>query len=99
MDFKSTNLFGIKGTSFDIRLEYNEEYIIVHLPRVSKMDKRAFVEMKTLLNDWIKFFNTVGYKVLFAVVEPNSTTERLAVLLGFTFAAPYEEQHVYKYEG
>ena len=99
MNFKTTNLHGIKGTNFDIYLQYNEEYMVVHLPKVEKMDKRAFVEMRTLLNDWIKFFNTVGYKVLFAVVEPNSTTERLAVLLGFTFAAPYEEQHVYKYEG
>ena len=99
MNFKTNNLHGIKGTNFDIYLQYNEEYMVVHLPKVEKMDKRAFVEMRSLLENWIVFFNAVGYKVLFAVVEPDSTTERLALLLGFTFVAPHEDQHVYKYEG
>lgn len=97
MEINSKNLFGIKGTNFDIRLEYNEEYMLVHLPKVTKMDKRAFVEMRVLLENWMEFFNLVGYPSLFAVVEPLSPTERLALMLGFTFVAPHEQQSVYKY--
>ncbi len=97
MDFKTTNLHGIKGTNFDIYLQYNEEYMVVHLPKVEKMDKRAFVEMRSLLENWIVFFNAVGYPSLFAVIESGTPTERLALMLGFTFAGPFEDQNVYKY--
>ena len=98
MQEQSKSLFGIKGDNFDIRLEYNENYIIVHLPTVEKMTRQVYDEMKVLLEDWSKFFKTVGYEGLHAVTEPNSKAQKLAMMLGFKFLGPYEDMSILIYK-
>ena len=98
MQAQSKLLNGIKGTNFDVRLEYNKDYMIVHLPLIEKMSKETFQEMSILLEDWYTFFKDIGYKGLFAVVEPESKIEKLAKMLKFEYVGRYEEKNVLVYK-
>lgn len=94
----SKSLYGIRGSCFDIRLEYNEDFIIVHLPSIDKMTKSVFIEMRVLLYDWWKFFETAGYKAVFAAVEPEDKINKLVFMLGFEYVGDSEEYHVYQFK-
>jgi len=67
----SKSLVAIETKDYTIRLEYNEEYVILHLPYVDKMTKGVFLDMKFRLDDWYDFFMTAGYKGIFAAADPN----------------------------
>jgi len=68
----SKRLKGIRGSTFEVDLEYNETYIIIHLPYIDKFTKSTLFEMKYLLDDWWTFFKTVGYTEIHAAVDPNN---------------------------
>lgn len=93
----SKSLMGIKGSCFDIRLEYNEDFIIIHLPSIDKMTKGVFMEMVTLLRDWWEFFKTVGYKAVFAAAEPEDKINKLIHMLGFQYVGDNEGYLIYQF--
>ena len=100
MTISSTSLFGIKGEDFNIRLEYNKDFIIIHLPYVDKFTKSTYLEMKTLLEDWNTFFKTVGYKETFVAFDPNNQKiTKLVRLLNFSYIGNNEGLSIYKYTG
>jgi hypothetical protein len=94
----SKSLHGIKGSCFSIRLEYNEEFIIVHLPTIDKITKEVFLEMKTLLDNWWMFWKTVGYKAVFAAVEPESKMNKLLRMLNFEYVGKDNDWFVYEFK-
>ena len=94
---ESKNLFGIKGKNFDVRIEYNEDYVIVHLPKVEVFNKSSFLEMKKLLKDWLDFFKTLGKENIFAAVEIGTKENKLASMLNFKYAGRSENMNVYIY--
>lgn len=98
MQVQSKSLSGIRGSCFDIRLEYNKDYVIAHLPVVEKMNKGTFTEMSQMLEDWTAFFKTAGYKGLYAVVPPQSKIEKLATMLNFVYLGEYEKNHIMVYK-
>lgn len=96
----SKSLHGIKGENFTIRLEYNKDYIIVHLPSVDKFSVGDFKEMRMLLEDWSEFFMTVGYDGLYAAIDPNnSKLARLVSRLGFKKLGGQSGRDVYRFRG
>lgn len=95
----SRSLNGIKGSCFDVRLEYNSDYVIVHIPYIEKMEKGVFLELKYLLEDWTKFFSTMGYKGLFAAVDPLSKMPKLAKMLDFEYLGESQGMSIYVYKG
>ncbi len=95
----SKSLNGIKGSCFDIRLEYNQEYVIVHLPYVDRMTKDVYIEMKYLLEDWTEFFMTMGYKGTFAATDPTTKVNKLALMLGFEYLQDSQGMSIYVYKG
>jgi hypothetical protein len=94
----SKSLMGIKGSCFEIRLEYNSDFIIVHLPSIDKMSKSVFMEMEILLKDWWDFFKTVGYKALFAAAEPDHKINKLIHMLGFQYVGADETYLIYQFK-
>ena len=87
----------IETKNYSIRLEYNEEYIIIHLPEV-KMTKDTFLDMKFRLEDWHKFVTTAGYKGIFAAVDPDNTKiVRLLRMLNFDKKGHADNMDVYFY--
>jgi len=98
MQAQSKSLNGIRGSCFDVRLEYNKEYVIIHLPIVEKMNKGTLIEMTQLLEDWAVFFKTAGYKGLYAVVPPQSKIEKLASMMKFVYLGEYEKNSIMVYK-
>lgn len=94
----SKKLNGIKGSCFSIQLEYNEDFIILHLPIVDKMTKEVLIEMKTMLSDWWLFVKTVGYKAIFAAVEPNHKVNKLLQMLDFKYVGEDKGYFVYQFK-
>ena len=74
----------IETKDYTIRLEYNDKYVIIHLPSIEKMDKGVFTDMKYRLEDWYDFMTTAGYAGVFAAIDPNNTKiKKLLDMLGF----------------
>lgn len=93
---KSLTLF--ETENYSVRLEYNDDYVIIHLPRVDKFNKEVFVDMKYKLEDWHQFFTTAGYAGIFAAVDPaNQKIQRLLVRLGFQLKGFADNMNVYFY--
>lgn len=88
----------IETKDYTIRLEYNEDYVILHLPYVEKMTKNVFLDMKFRLEDWYAFFTTAGYLGVFAAVDPNDQKIRkLLNMLKFKKKGHADNMDVYFY--
>ena len=88
----------VETPDYSIRLEYNDDYVIIHLPYVNKMTKGVFVDMKYRLEDWHDFFTTAGYSGIFAAVDPeNNKIKKLIEKLGFRFKGSADNMQVYYY--
>ncbi len=95
-DSKSINV--VETEDYSIRLEYNKDYVILHMPSISKMDKGVFIDMKFRLEDWYDFFITAGYGGIFAAVDPNDQKiQRLLEMLGFELKGFADNMNVYFY--
>lgn len=88
----------LETKDYTIRLEYNSEYVIIHLPYIGKMDKGVFLDMKCRLEDWYEFFTTAGFKGIFAAVDPNDEKiKKLLNMLGFKYKGCADNMYVYFY--
>jgi len=85
---------------YEVRIEYNQNFVILHLPLVDKFTPGVFKDMVCRLQDFWEFAQTVGYKGIFVAVEPNDKKiKKLVENLGFTFLNYGEGQLVYIYQG
>lgn len=92
-------LLPISG-DYEVRVEYNVDFVTLHLPIVNKMTADVYKDMVCRLEDFWEFCKTVGYKAVFAVIEPNNQkVERLVLLLGFRFLNYGEGNKVFMYTG
>lgn len=88
----------IETKHYTIRLEYNEDYVIVHLPSIEKMTREVFMDMKLRLEDWYEFMTTAGYAGVFAAVDPNNQKiNKLCEMLGFKLRGFADNMNVYFY--
>lgn len=93
----SKSLTFIETKNYTIRLEYNSDYVIAHLPQAN-MTKETFIDMKLRLQDWYKFFRTAGYEGVYAAVEPENTKiARLLTMLDFKKKGHADNMDVYFY--
>ena len=94
----SRSLSGIKGSCFDIRIEYRDTLLIIHLPYIEKMTRDIFVEMKIMLEDWHQFLQNTQYKTIWAAVSPDDQKIRkLLQMLNFSFKGEAEGMDIYCY--
>lgn len=96
----SKRLSGIKGDSFEVSIEYGTDnrMVIVHLPRVEKMDKGVFIEMSVLLDEWSEFFHVLGIESIYAgAYNTDTKTRRLVEMLGFTYLKDNDGFSIYEY--
>ncbi len=93
---KSITLFETKD--FGVRVEYNSNFVIVHLPFVNRMSKEVILEMKAKLDEWYEFFSTLGYQDIWAALDPsNDKMVKLVGMLGFKFKGVADNMSVYSY--
>lgn len=94
----SRELF-VKGDNFTIRLEYNEDYVILHLYAIDKFTKEVFLEMQKMLYQWSDFLKVLGKSHLWAAVpRDNIKVKRLLGGLKFKFVGHKDDMSVYSYE-
>jgi hypothetical protein len=96
---QSVDLYGIRGSCFDIKLEYTPEFVIVHLPSVDRMAKSTVIEMKHMLQDWLRFFKTVGYQAIHVAAPEGDKIHKLIHMLDFDYLGRQGGMLVYQYGG
>lgn len=93
---KSITLF--ENPEYGVRLEYNNQYAIVHLPYSNKMNKKVFLDMQSRLSSWYEFITTMGYKGIWCAVDPkDDKINRLVTMLKFKYMGEADSMSVYKY--
>lgn len=89
----------IQRDGYVIRLEYNEDYVIVHLRDINKFTKEIFQDMLIQLEDWSEFLKAMGHSYLWAAVpRDNTKIKRLLGGLKFQFVNHIDDLTVYRYE-
>lgn len=97
---QSRQVRGIKGSNFEIVLEYGDGLIAIHLPTVDKFNKSTFLEMKYMLEDWNDLFRASGYPMLISTINENDLkTKRLAEMFSFKKIDQFDTTHIYGYMG
>lgn len=88
----------VKCDGYVFRIEYNEEYVILHLRDIDKFSKEVFVSMKNQLEDWSAFIKAMGHEYIWAAVpKDNLKIQRLLSGLSFKYFAENDGLNVYKY--
>lgn len=89
-----------EGEDFTVRLEYNENFVILHLPEVNKFDRGVLAHMKVKIDEYWEFFSTLGYNALFAAVAPeDKKINKLLGHLGFVYGEENEGLSIYYFIG
>ena len=89
-----------EGEDFKARLEYNREYMIVHLPEVYKFNKGVLAKLIIKAEDLKEFSSNLGYPELYAAApKENTKINKLARRVGFTFLGEEDGLLVYHYTG
>ena len=97
---QSSELFGLCGKNFKLRIEYSEDFAILHLKEITKFSKETFLEMRQMLKDWNKFMKSVGYSGTHAGVPmDNMAMIRIVSALGFKHIWTNDGLYIYFYEG
>lgn len=96
----SDSIILFENPEYGVRLEYNADFAIVHLPYTNKMTKEVFLDMQIKLEEWSKFLKTAGYTALWASIDPNNQKMvKLVSMLNFKYVGTAEGQDVYSYGG
>lgn len=96
----SNSIMLFENEHYGVRLEYNQNFAIVHLPYTHNMAKGVFLDMKYKLEDWWKFLSTVGYSAIWCAVNPDDEKiNKLVTMLDFKEAGFADNMRVYKYTG
>lgn len=99
-DIKSKRITLLEKENYKVDLEYNEDFVILHLPRVDKFTKSVYLDMKFMLEDYSDFFKTAGYKDLcVAIGETDKTMKKFIKKFGFVYAGNASSLDVYLYGG
>lgn len=96
----SKNFSIYESGDYEVRLEYNREVLIAHLPVVYKFNRSVLISMWAKVEEIYDFSVGLGYPSLHCAVPlDDSRVKRLAVKLGFVHFADHDGYSVYKYKG
>jgi hypothetical protein len=89
----------VKRDGYVVRIEYNEDYVILHLKEIDKFTKEVFQDMLLFREDWSDFLRAMGHSYMWAALpEDNIKMKRLLGGLKFQFVNNKDGFTVYKYE-
>lgn len=94
----SSNVY-LKEDGYTIRIEYNQEFVIIHLEDIDHFTKDIFRRMQQQLLEWSKFFAAMGRTHIWAAVpDDKPQIKRLLGGLNFKYAGRSDNMTVYNYE-
>jgi hypothetical protein len=95
----ASNELLVYGNGYTVRIEYNEDYVILHLSEIDKFTKEVFCDMQFMLYQWSKFIRAMGKEQFWAAVpKDNIKIKRLLGGLRFKFVGHKDDMSVYSYE-
>lgn len=95
---RSKSIMLYEGPDFGMRLEYNKDFVILHLPYCHKMTKTILFEMQFKLEDWWQFFKTWEYPGIWTAIDPkNEKLKKLMTKLDFVYRGTADGLDVYQY--
>lgn len=87
----------VKKDGYEVGLEYNEDFAILHLPFVKKMNKSTYKDMKLCLEDLSRFAGTVGYPSLWVAFPPEDLLlTKFVIKMGFELRGEADGLTVYE---
>ena len=94
----SKRLSIIENDDFTLDLEYNEEFAIVHLKNMPKLNKGTLGSLTIKIEDLYEFVTTIGFETLWAgVPEEDKATQKLAKKVGFEHCGAAQGIEVFQY--
>tara|TARA_R110000868_G_scaffold40490_6_gene139708 strand:- start:136 stop:435 length:300 start_codon:yes stop_codon:yes gene_type:complete len=86
MSLTTDRLVICETEEYQVDLEYNREYLVLHLPRVDKFNKSVLGKLQVLAEQYEHFSKITGYGVIYAA-SPMSDNKlpRLLEKLGFVY--------------
>jgi hypothetical protein len=89
----------IREDGYTLRLEYTEDFVILHLMDIDKFTKDTFRRMQMQLLEWSDFLQAMGHTHIWAAVpSDNIKIKRLLGGLKFEYQGQSDAMSVYKYE-
>ena len=87
----------VQKDGYEVELEYNKDFAILHLPYVDKMSKSTYMDMKTSLAGFMNFIKVVGYSSLWAAIKPeDELMTKFVGKMGFEYRGQADNLAVYE---
>ena len=82
---------------YGVDLEYNDDFVILHLPWTYKFSKSIYQDMLATMDNLEDFLNCMGYSRIHLGIEPGRTsTLKLAKRLGFNQIGHHSGHDIYE---
>jgi hypothetical protein len=95
---KSKRFNLVNQEHYEVDLEYNDQYAIIHLPRVSKFNRSVYLDMVDKLKSIADFLKDGGYFGLWVAFKPEDITlGKLVEKLGFVYLGSSDGLVIHKY--
>lgn len=96
---KSKRFSLIEKENFIVDLEYNQDFAIIHLPKVTKFTRSIYLDFTESLTKIDNFLRDFGYQSIWVACYPEDTsTNKLAKKMGFEYRGSAENLNVYERE-
>jgi hypothetical protein len=88
-----------EGDDFGLKLEYNKDYAILHLPYVNKWSPSVFKKLGIKVYDTLDFVKTLGYKGIHTGIHQGDTKgTKIVLMLGGEYLGTYSGFDIYGVE-
>lgn len=89
-----------EGEDYGIRIEYNADYVIIHILYVHKFTKGTYLDMVNRLQDFWDFCHTMGHNYLWAAIDPdNQKLAKMIGKIGWVYRGTSDNMAVFSFEG
>jgi len=99
MEFnESARIELIQNEDYEVELEYNPYFVIVHLKLCNRISKSVVKRMQSWLDRFEHFVRVTGYDGIYtASFIDDKKPEKLAYLVGFELIGTHDNLKVFKY--
>jgi hypothetical protein len=86
----------IQIEDFDLDLEYEDDFIALHLPRMTRLNKKNYFKLRKVVDELTDLVKTMGYVGLWAALDDDQPLmKKLVIRLGFEYIERNEEMDLF----
>ena len=88
----------VQKEEYEVDLEYNEHYLVLHLPFVKRLTKTTYLDMQEMVKHLWTFAKSTGYEGMWiAIRKEDESLVKLVKKLGFHPLGEDSGLSVYEY--